>query len=77
MKTDRRDAMRLARLHRAGELTPIRVPSPAEEAVRDLIRVRADLLADRKRVQQRIGALLLRHDRIWRDGKARSIKHGQ
>jgi transposase len=34
-KTDRRDAKRLARLHRAGELTAIRVPSPAEEGVRD------------------------------------------
>jgi transposase len=38
VKTDKRDASRLARLHRAGELTPIRVPSPAEEAVRDLVR---------------------------------------
>jgi hypothetical protein len=50
VKTGRRDASRLARLHRAGELTPVRVPSAAEEAedaVRDL--VRAALLADRKR----------------------------
>ena len=54
VKTDKRDAGRLARLHRAGELTPIRVPSEAEEAVRDLVRVRAALLADRKRAQQRI-----------------------
>src|SRR5262249_41350225 len=54
VKTDKRDASRLARLHRAGELTPIRVPSPAEEAVRDLVRVRAALLADRKRAQQRL-----------------------
>jgi transposase len=41
VKTDKRDASRLARLHRAGELTPIRVPSEAEEAVRDLVRARA------------------------------------
>jgi len=40
---------RLARLHRAGELTPIRVPAEAEEAVRDLVRARAGLLVDRKR----------------------------
>jgi len=53
VKTDKRDASRLARLHRAGELTPVRVPSPAEEAVRDLVRVRAALLADRRRAQQR------------------------
>src|SRR6266516_2538795 len=66
VKTDRRDASRLARLHRAGELTPIRVPTPAEEAVRDLVRARAALLDDRKRAQQRITAMLLRHGRIWR-----------
>jgi transposase len=66
VKTDKRDASRLARLHRAGELTPIRVPSEAEEAVRDLVRARAALLADRKRAQQRITAMLLRHGRIWR-----------
>jgi transposase len=68
VKTDKRDASRLARLHRAGELTPIRVPAEAEEAVRDLVRVRAALLADRKRAQQRITAMLMRHGRIWRHG---------
>jgi transposase len=77
VKTDRRDAIRLARLHRAGELTPIRVPSPAEEAVRDLIRVRADLLSDRRRVMQRISALLLRHGRIWRQGTRWTVAHRQ
>jgi transposase len=66
VKTDKRDASRLARLHRAGELTTIRVPSEAEQAVRDLVRVRAALLADRRRAQQRITAMLLRHGRIWR-----------
>ena len=69
VKTDRRDAIRLARLHRAGELTPVRVLSPAEEAVRDLVRARADLLDDRKRMQQRLNAMLLRHGRIWRGAK--------
>ncbi len=47
VKTDRRDCQRLARLHRAGELVAIRVPTEAEEAVRDLCRARADLVADR------------------------------
>ena len=42
VKTDPRDAANLALLHRAGLLTAIRVPSPAEEAVRDLVRTRAD-----------------------------------
>jgi transposase len=41
VKTDKRDCRRLARLHRAGELVAIRVPSMAEEAVRDLCRARA------------------------------------
>ena len=51
IKTDRRDCRRLARLHRAGELTAIRVPTVAEEAVRDLCRARADMLADRSRAR--------------------------
>jgi len=75
VKTDKRDASRLARLHRAGELTAIRVPSPAEEAVRDLVRARAALLSDRKRAQQRITAMLMRHGRIWRSGSAWTQEH--
>ena len=66
VKTGRRDAGRLARLHRAGELTAIRVPTQAEEAVRDLVRARTALLADRERARQRITAMLLRHGRVWR-----------
>jgi transposase len=75
VKTDRRDAIRLARLHRAGELTAVRVPTPAEEAVRDLVRARADVLGDRKRMQQRLSAVLLRHGRIWRGGSAWTLAH--
>ena len=44
----------------------MRVPSPAEEAVRDLVRARDAMLADRKRAQQRLTAVLMRHGRIWR-----------
>jgi transposase len=40
IKTDRRDAVNLAKLHRAGELTPVWVPDPAHEAIRDLVRAR-------------------------------------
>jgi transposase len=68
VKTDRRDAVRLARMLRAGELVPVRVPRPAEEAVRDLVRARAALLADRKRAQQRLTAVLMRNGRTWRGG---------
>jgi len=63
VKTDRLDARNLARLHRAGELTPIRVPSAEEEALRDLVRLREDLKDDRRRMQHRIKSFLLRHDR--------------
>ena len=72
---DRRDSVRLALTHRAGLLTPVRVPSPAEEAVRDLVRARGDLLDDRKRMQQRLNAMLLRHGRIWRGGKKWGYAH--
>ncbi len=67
VKTGKRDSARLARLHRAGELTPVRVPSPAEEAVRDLARARSAVLSDRKRAQQRLTAMLMRHGRVWRN----------
>lgn len=63
VKTDRLDARNLARLHRAGELTAIRVPTPEEEALRDLVRVREDLKDDRRRMQQRVKSFLLRQDR--------------
>ena len=61
VKTDRLDARNLARLYRVGELSAIRVPSPAEEAARDLVRVREDLKEDRRRAIQRIKAFVLRH----------------
>jgi transposase len=76
VKTDRRDCQRLARLHRAGELVAIRVPTEAEEAVRDLCRARADLVADRTRTRHRVSKFLLRHDRIWRQ-EAWTTKHAQ
>ena len=76
VKTDRRDCRRLARLLRAGELVAIRVPDPAEEAVRDLCRARADLVDDRTRTRHRLSKFLLRHDRIWR-GEGWTGKHEQ
>jgi len=62
VKTDRRDAERLVRLLMAGELHPVRVPSVAEEALRDLVRAREDLRGDLMRARHRVGKLLLRHD---------------
>ncbi len=61
VKTDRIDARNLARLHRAGELTCVRVPTSAEEAVRDLIRVREQVKCDRRIARQRIRAFLVRY----------------
>jgi transposase len=66
VKTDKRDARRLARQFRAGELVAIRVPSRREEAVRDLCRARADAVEDLTRAKNRLAHFLLRHGRIWR-----------
>lgn len=60
IKTDRRDALLLARLHRAGELTAIVVPEPADEALRDLVRAREDAMNDLKRARLRLRSFLLR-----------------
>ena len=59
-KTDRRDAVQLARLHRAGELTGIHVPDAVDESVRDLTRARADAVDDLRRAKQRLKSFLLR-----------------
>jgi transposase len=75
VKTDRRDCRRLARLHRAGELVAIRIPTPAEEAVRDLCRTRGDMVDDLTRARNRLGKFLLRHGRAWRDGSTWTHKH--
>jgi transposase len=61
VKTDRLDARNLAHLHRAGELTAVRVPSAAEEALRDLVRTREDLQSDRRLARQRLKSFLLRY----------------
>lgn len=75
VKTDRRDARRLARLHRAGELVTIRVPTVAEEAVRDLCRARADMVEDRTRARHRLSKFLLRHNRVYRESTAWTMAH--
>jgi transposase len=62
VKTDRRDADQLARLHRAGELTGIYVPEPPDEAVRDLIRARYQVGRQQHRARQQLKMFLLRHN---------------
>jgi transposase len=61
VKTDRRDAEKLARCHRAGDLTAIWVPDPAHEALRDLVRAREAAKADQLRVRHRLSKFLCRH----------------
>jgi transposase len=65
VKTDRRDAERLARLLRLGEITPVRVPGPDEEAARDLVRAREDARGDLMRARHRLSKLLLRHGAVY------------
>ena len=63
VKTDRRDAMKLARSYRAGDLTPVWVPDAAHEALRDLVRAREAAKKDQLRARHRLGKFLLRHGR--------------
>jgi len=74
VKTDRRDAIKLAKLHRSGDLTAVWVPGEEQEAIRDLTRAREDMKAIELKARQRLGAFLLRHDRIYREGKSRWTK---
>ena len=60
IKTDRRDAANLARLHRVGELTPVWVPDPAHEAVRDLVRARQAAVRALRQARQQLSGFLLR-----------------
>jgi transposase len=62
VKTDRRDAVQLARLMRSGDLTPVYVPQVEDEAIRDLSRAREDAIGDLKTAKFRLKAFLLRHD---------------
>jgi transposase len=61
IKTDRRDARKLARLLRAGELSAVYIPEPTDEAMRDLCRARTDAVDDRRRGRHRLKGFLLRH----------------
>ncbi len=74
IKTDRRDAERLARLLRLGELVAVRVPEPHEEAARDLVRAREDARGELMRARHRLSKLLLRHGVVY-DASAWTLAH--
>jgi transposase len=71
IKTDARDAERLVRLLMIDGLHAVRVPSPEEEALRDLVRAREDLRGDLMRARHRLSKLLLRHDVRYDDTSSR------
>jgi transposase len=76
VKTDRRDAEKLTRCYRAGELTAVWVPDAAHEALRDLVRAREAAKKDQLRDRHRLGKFLLRHGQRPTDaGKAWSKKY--
>jgi transposase len=74
VKTDRRDAQKLARLFRAGELTAVTVPSVEQEAVRDLVRARDDVRKDLTAARHRLGKFLIRHGRIYSAGSKWTLR---
>lgn len=76
VKTDRRDAEKLARCYRAGELTAVWVPDAAHEALRDLVRAREAAKKDQLRHRHRLGKFLLRHGKRPSDaGQAWTAKY--
>ncbi len=74
VKTDRRDALGLAKLDRAGELTPVWVPDADHEAMRDLVRARAAAVRALRRARQQLTGFLLRHGRVH-SGKNWTLAH--
>jgi transposase len=70
VKTDRREPMMLAKLHRASELTAIWMPDAAHEAMRDLVRARAMVGRVLAQARQHLRGFLLRHDRSYRGPRA-------
>jgi transposase len=75
VKTDRRDAEKLARCYRAGELTAVWVPDAAHEAMRDLVRAREAAKKDQLKARHRLGKFLLRHGKRPEGMKAWTKQH--
>lgn len=74
IKTDRRDAIKLARLLRSGNLSGVWVPDVEQEAMRDLTRARSDMKQQQLKARQILGSFLLRHERRYTRGKSRWTK---
>ena len=77
VKTNRRDAIQLAKLLRAGELTPVWVPDETHEAVRELVRSRDAAVDDLRRKRQSISSLMLRYGRAYPGKKTWGARHRQ
>jgi transposase len=75
IKTDHRDAKKLAEYWRSGMLTEVHSPSPEQEAVRDLVRCREDLKQDLLRWRHRLSKMLLRRALVYRTGHAWTTRH--
>jgi len=75
VKTDRRDAVTLARFYRSGELTPVYVPREDDEAMRDLVRGREDAVNATRKARQRLSAFVLRHGFRYSGRNAWTIAH--
>ncbi len=75
VKTNRRDALTLAKLHRAGELTPVWVPDPGHEAIRELVRAREAAMEDLRTKRQHLQSFLLHHGRVFTGRSAWSRAH--
>jgi transposase len=83
VKTDRKDAGKLARCYRAGDLTPVWVPDAEHEALRDLVRARLAAKTDQLRARNRLSKFLLRHGQrpadnmsAWTTAYLKWVKHG-
>jgi transposase len=75
IKTDRRDALTLARLARSGDLVNVIVPDERDEAIRDLSRAREDAVAARLRARQHVKSMLLRHGRRYSGKSSWTLAH--
>ena len=75
IKTDRRDARKLAQFLRSGDLVAVAIPDEETEAMRDLERARGDAKIAERAARQQLDKFLLRHERIWRDGTKWTQRH--
>jgi transposase len=75
VKTDARDAAHLARLLKLDEIVEVTVPSPTQEAARDLVRAREDVRGDLMRARHRLSKLLLRQGIVWTGGQPWTGRH--